>query len=116
MSAGELALEREQQIRRAIEDIPFAKLPGIEVDELASGVARLSLVIKDELKRNYGIVHGGAIASLIDSATAFATLTLLEAGQRTTTVDFTVNFFVLSALEKQPLSQKWSGRDAAYYW
>ncbi len=103
MNDGALTAEREQQIREAIESIPYAQLLGIEVVELASGFAKLSLVIKDELKRNYGIVHGGAIASLIDSATAFATLTLIEAGQRTTTIDLTVNFL-------RPLS---SGRATA---
>lgn len=103
MTSGELSAEREQQIRQAIETIPYARLLGIEVVELAAGVAKLSLVIKDELKRNYGIVHGGAIASLIDSTTAFATLSLIEAGQRTTTVDLTINFL-------RPLS---SGRATA---
>ncbi len=92
MTRGELTTEREQQIREALAGIPYARLLGIEVIELASGVAKLSLVIKDELKRNYGIVHGGAIASLIDSATAFATLTLIESGERTTTIDLTISF------------------------
>ena len=92
MTIGELSPERAEEIHKAIGNIPFAKLLGIELVEIALGRAKLSLTIKDDLKRNYGIVHGGAIASLIDSATAFATLSLLEAGQRTTTIDMTVQF------------------------
>ena len=92
MTTGELSPDRAEEIRNAIGNIPFAKLLGIEVVEITSGRAKLSLTIKDDLKRNYGIVHGGAIASLIDSATAFATLSLLEPGQRTTTIDLTVQF------------------------
>ena len=39
-----------------------------------------------------GILHGGALASLMDSASAFAVLTLLEPGERTVTVDLTLHF------------------------
>lgn len=92
MTSGELTPEREAQIRQSLDTIPFAKLLGIEVDALATGVATLSFLIKEELKRNHGIVHGGAITSLVDSAMAFASLSLIESGQRTTTVDLTINF------------------------
>jgi uncharacterized protein (TIGR00369 family) len=39
-----------------------------------------------------GILHGGALVSLLDTAAAFAVLTLLAPGQRTVTVDLTVHF------------------------
>jgi uncharacterized protein (TIGR00369 family) len=38
------------------------------------------------------VVHGGVIASLIDSATAFAILPLLNPDERTTTVDLTISY------------------------
>ena len=38
------------------------------------------------------MVHGGVIASLIDSATAFAIIPLLNADERTTTVDLTISY------------------------
>jgi acyl-CoA thioesterase len=92
MTAGELSADRADEIRNWIGKIPFAKLLGIEVVEIGSGYAKLSLEITEDLKRNFGIVHGGAIASLIDSATAFATLSLIEPGQRSTTIDLTIQF------------------------
>jgi uncharacterized protein (TIGR00369 family) len=49
-----------------LDDIPFAKLLGIEVESVEPGHAVLSMKIRDELKRNGGIAHGGAIATLID--------------------------------------------------
>ena len=39
-----------------------------------------------------GIVHGGAVASLMDSASAFAVLTLLGPDEQTVTVDLTLHF------------------------
>jgi uncharacterized protein (TIGR00369 family) len=39
-----------------------------------------------------GIAHGGALASLLDTAAAFAVHTLLDPAARTVTVDLTVHF------------------------
>ena len=50
------------------------------------------LPIREELKQNNAIVHGGAIASLIDSAMAFAIIPLLTENERTTTVDLTIHY------------------------
>ena len=47
-----------------LENVPFAKLLGIEVDTVEPGHAVLSMKIRDDLKRNGGIAHGGAIAAL----------------------------------------------------
>ena len=54
-----------------LDDVPFAKLLGIEVVSVEPGVATLSMKMRDDLKRNGGIAHGGAVATLIDSAMAF---------------------------------------------
>ena len=79
-------------LRRKLQHIPFTQLLGIEVAEATRGTATLTLEITDQLKRNNGIAHGGAIASLVDTATAFATLSLLKPGQHSTTIDLTLNF------------------------
>ena len=59
------------------DEIPFAKLLGIEADSVEPGHAVLSMKIREDLLRNGGIAHGGAIAALIDSAMAFAIVPLL---------------------------------------
>ena len=38
------------------------------------------------------MVHGGAIASLIDTASAFALLTQIEVDERVTTTDLTIHY------------------------
>lgn len=92
MKTGNLDATQVERLSRALDSVPFASLLGIELDEIDTGVATLSLEIKPELKQNHGVVHGGAIASLIDSATAFAIISLLPAGEHATTVDLTISY------------------------
>lgn len=75
-----------------LDDVPFAKLLGIEVDSLEPGHAVLSMQMRDDLMRNGGIAHGGAVATLIDSAMAFAIVQLLGENEHTVTVDLTIHF------------------------
>lgn len=92
MNAEKLSASQIDLIYKALEMVPYAKLLGIELEEIAPGTATLGLDIRDELKQNNGVVHGGVIASLIDTAAAFAILALLPPGERATTVDLTVNY------------------------
>ena len=75
-----------------LDDVPFAKLLGIEVDSLEPGHAVLSMKMRDDLMRNGGIAHGGAVATLIDSAMAFAIIQLLGDNEHTVTVDITIHY------------------------
>lgn len=75
-----------------LDDVPFAKLLGLEVDSLEPGHAVLSMKMRDDLMRNGGIAHGGAVATLIDSAMAFAIIELLGENEHTVTVDITIHY------------------------
>ena len=90
-STGLTDAER-QRIQEAFESVPFAHLIGIELGEFEHGAATLHLAVRDVLRQNRGVVHGGVTASLIDTASAFAILTLLEPGQSTTTIDLTIHY------------------------
>ena len=92
MNDEKLDQELTDELRQKLKHIPYANLLGIELQKVTPGTATLSLDIKEELKRNNGIAHGGAIASLIDTATAFATLSVLNPDQRSTTIDLTINY------------------------
>jgi uncharacterized protein (TIGR00369 family) len=81
-----------QRIVDAFAAVPFAHLLGIELVEVERGKALVRLVIRDELRQNRGIIHGGVTASLIDTAAAFVILTLLKPDQTTTTVDLTIHY------------------------
>jgi len=75
-----------------LEHVPFARLLGIEVESVEPGHAVLTMPIRDELKQNHGIAHGGSIAAVIDSAMALAIIPLLAENERTTTVDLTIHY------------------------
>src|SRR5687767_6554487 len=89
---SELTEAQRERVERALATVPFAKLLGIQLESVVSGHAVLALPIREELKQNNAIVHGGAIASLIDSAMAFAIIPLLAENERTTTVDLTIHY------------------------
>jgi uncharacterized protein (TIGR00369 family) len=92
MNAGKLTAAQLERIHKAFDDLPFAKLIGIELDQINEGVATLGLKVRNDLMQNNGVVHGGAIASLIDTAAAFAIVSVLPSGERVTTVDITISY------------------------
>ena len=92
MKTGKLDDAQVERVSRLLDSVPFARLLGIELDEIDAGIATLGLEIKPELKQNHGVVHGGAIAALIDSATAFAIISLLPPDEHATTVDLTISY------------------------
>ncbi len=92
MSEDKLDDVRWDRIHEAFASVPYAKLIGLELGEMKPGEATLHLDIRDELKQNQGVAHGGAVASLIDTAAAFAVVTLLEPGERVTTTDLTIHY------------------------
>ncbi len=47
---------------------PFRRLLGIEVEEIEPGRALVSADFKPELKNLFGMMHGGAVFSLLDEA------------------------------------------------
>jgi len=81
----------------APESMKYWTLLGIQVEEAERGHVRLSLEMKDDLgTRLPGIMHGGALGSLIDSAAGAATATLREPNDETwngqATTDLNVTF------------------------
>ncbi len=92
MKSAKLTAAQEKRVRQALDQVPFAKLLGIELESFEAGSAALALTLNENLKQNNGVVHGGAIASLIDTATAIAIITLLAPHERVTTVDLTISY------------------------
>jgi uncharacterized protein (TIGR00369 family) len=92
MTEGKLTAAQRRRIQTALVSVPFVELLGIELEDIGLGTATLGIDVRKELTQNHGVVHGGAIASLIDSATAFAIIPLLSPKERVTTVDLTISY------------------------
>jgi uncharacterized protein (TIGR00369 family) len=91
MSGGKITPIQLRRIQKALTTVPFARLIGIELEDIDSGTATLAVNVRKELMQNQGVVHGGAIAALIDTATAFAIISLAPK-EKVTTVDLAISY------------------------
>ena len=70
----------------------FWKHLGIDLLDVKKGWAKLRLPFSEKLLHPLGIVHGGAIFSLADSAVAMALLGLVGKDEEFTTVEMKINY------------------------
>jgi uncharacterized protein (TIGR00369 family) len=82
-----------EQVIKVANGSPYYRLLGMEVKEIKEGESRIEMPFRKDLTHPYGIAHGGAIASLADSAVAMALIGLVEPKDRITTIEFKINFF-----------------------
>lgn len=91
-AAAQLSADELARLRETFSQVPYARLLGLEFVRAERGTATFALDVREELTRMGGILHGGAVVSLLDTAAAFAVHTLLGPDGRTVTVDLTVHF------------------------
>ncbi len=80
---------------RVIDEIngcAYYQLLGMKVVSMGDGQARLVMPVEETLLQIYGTVHGGAIASLADSAVAVALISASTEGEKAFTVELKLNF------------------------
>jgi acyl-CoA thioesterase len=66
---------------------------GMKIDEVAPGRARCSLDVKDFHSNGTGVVHGGALFTLADTAMGAALYSLLEEGEISATIEIKIGYF-----------------------
>src|SRR6201994_1285328 len=54
-------------------DLGFDRLYGLEIGEIADGVVRGRVQVRDDLKQPAGLVHGGVHAAVAESLASFGT-------------------------------------------
>ncbi len=82
-----------EKVRELTNRSPYYRLLKMEVLEIRKGKSVIQMPFRKTLTHPYGIVHGGAIASLADSAVAMALIGLVKPSDRITTIEFKINFF-----------------------
>ena len=70
----------------------YCKLLGIEVINIGEDLVRLRLQINQNQLNQDGVVHGGIISSLADSAAAASLLSIIESGRNVSTIELKINF------------------------
>lgn len=77
--------------------LPFPRPPiwdllGIEVVEMGRGSSKLIMPFSEKLTQPYGLVHGGAIFTLADSAVAVSIASLVKPEKKFVTIEMKINF------------------------
>jgi len=84
--------DRRKIAKQRLNDLPFAKLIGMELADIRPNEATVTIDMRDDLKQPSGVMHGGVTATLIDTAMAFAVRTYLNDDEPTATIDLTVHY------------------------
>jgi acyl-CoA thioesterase len=79
-------------MKKFLKIAPFSKHLGIEILEAGEGVARLKMPYRHELTNPAGNLHGGAIATVADSAMAVAIGSVVGTGGRHITVKLEIRY------------------------
>jgi uncharacterized protein (TIGR00369 family) len=95
-AAGYAALDPERERRWSKfargDTVIYPNLLGLVVDEVRVDYCRMRLPFRTELLQGGGVVHGGAIASLLDAVLVPAVGSTLQREDRYSTVDLHVQF------------------------
>ncbi len=86
--AGEVQFEMDGWLDTA----PFEQHLGITIEQVGEGRAVLSLPFTVKLAQGLGLMHGGALASLADTAVALAIKSLLPEGTHFATTQLELTF------------------------
>jgi uncharacterized protein (TIGR00369 family) len=82
---------------------PYPRLLNMRFTAVADGSASFEMPVSTEHYNPNGVVHGGAITSLADSAMGFAVFSTLAPGENFTTVEIHVNFLKAATVDSGTL-------------
>ncbi|MDQ3542675.1 MAG: PaaI family thioesterase [Actinomycetota bacterium] len=87
-------------------DVNFPRFIGLQIEDVRHGYCRMRLPIRSEVKQAHGLMHGGALASLLDSVLVPAIGVTVPPGSTYSTVDLHVQF--LDALrDEDAVAEGW---------
>lgn len=78
-------------IKLLYDRIPYYSTLNFELQEISNGRAIFEIKIRDKLTQ-YGLIHGGVLASLVDSICAYTAISLILPKGYVTTIDLQVEF------------------------
>lgn len=97
-------LERVRHFEEhADERFGMSRLLGYRVEQVANGEVELSYEPDAEHVNLFSTIHGGVLASLLDTVMGCALMTMLDAGEQHTIIDLHTKFVRPVTLETGPL-------------
>ncbi|HKF31201.1 MAG TPA: PaaI family thioesterase [Jatrophihabitantaceae bacterium] len=102
--------------RKCVQDAPFPNLVGIELTAVDFDSCRLDLIVGERHMQPFGIVHGGVIATLIDSATFWAAYLRLPEDTGLVNVDLKLNYLTATTSGRMTVHSRClrAGRQLSY--
>jgi uncharacterized protein (TIGR00369 family) len=94
------ASPRDPRVTEVVERMArsaFHREAGIEIVRADVGAVEVSMVAGDRHRNLFGSIHGGAIATLADTAMGLSVLTRLHAGRTQVTTHLDVHFLAAGA-------------------
>jgi len=82
-------LQLKDHLKKLYSNNPFVSLLQMEVVEIQAGSVKLSMPVENHHTNLYKIAHGGALASLADTAMGMA---CASTGKKVVTLDMNINF------------------------
>ena len=79
-------------LKESANRIPMYQLLGMRVEEARAGYSRFRLPFRHEITQPMGIMHGGALATVADSAVAIALWGLVGMDKIFTTIEMKINY------------------------
>ena len=78
--------------KRTLRENPATNLLGFEVEAVTEGHAVLLMDVEARHRQLHGVVHGGILAALADTASAIAVYTTVPQGTAIATVELKINY------------------------
>lgn len=91
MGAG-MSDDVADELRARLADSPFHTWVGLRVESASPGTVTVSLEAGEDHRNLQGLVHGGLLATLADTAMGLAVRTSVEPGRRHVTIGMQVQF------------------------
>ncbi len=88
----ERARQAEQELTRRLRESEAAKQFGFELEAAEPGRAVVRMRVRPRHKQVHGVVHGGILAALADTAGGVATYMVVPRGTRVATVEMKINY------------------------
>lgn len=92
MGERELNPEYKEAVAKVVNRSPYFSLLSMAIKDLTWGGSLLAIELEEKHLQPFGNVHGGAIASIVDAATFWATFPQVDRGMGLTTVEIKVNY------------------------
>lgn len=83
---------RAEELRSRLRSTNTARQFGFDVAEAGFGRVVMTMRIGDQHRQIHGVVHGGVMAALVDTAGGLATYMALPRGTRTATIELKINY------------------------